>query len=224
MSITFLISEYPPLTVPRAATSSLASFREWAGDNDLPKSAKLFYYRGEVWVETGKKQIFSHVAVKTEFTRVLARLVKVEKLGMYLTDGVMATNEDAGLSCNPDSVFVSRENLESAETTLVEGVEGGFVELLGSPDMVLEVVSASSETKDKETLLEAYFAAGIREYWLVDARGDAVDFRIYRRGLKAYAATRKQHDWLKSTVFGRSFRLVRGEDVSGHPEFTLEMK
>jgi Uma2 family endonuclease len=224
MSVTFLISEYPPLTVPQAATSSLSAFREWAGDNDLPKNAKLFYYRGEVWVEMGKEQIFSHVAAKTEFTRVLAGLVKIEKLGTYLTDGVLVTNEDAGLSCNPDSVFVSRESFESGKTTLAPGVDGGFVELVGSPDMVLEVVSASSEKKDTETLLEAYFEAGVREYWLADARGEAVDFRIYRRGPRAFVATRKQHDWLKSVVFGRSFRLVRSEDVVGNPEFTVELK
>ena len=41
---------------------------------------------------------------------------------------------------------------------------------------------------------------------------------------KGYAAARKQDGWLKSAVFGKSFRLVRGTDATGNPEFTLEVK
>lgn len=67
MSVTIAISENPVFTVPSRATASLASFREWAGDNDLPEKAKLCYHRGEVFVEMGKEQLFSHVRVKTEW-------------------------------------------------------------------------------------------------------------------------------------------------------------
>jgi Uma2 family endonuclease len=41
--------------------------------------------------------------------------------------------------------------------------------------MVLEVVSASSVEPDTQTLRELYWAAGIKEYWLVDARGGPSD-------------------------------------------------
>jgi Uma2 family endonuclease len=224
MSVTFGIDSTPPFTVPRRATESLSSFREWAGDNDLPQNAKVFFHRGEVWIELGKQQIFTHVAVKTEITRILAGITKIERLGVYLTDGALLTYENAELSGNPDSVFVSKESLDSGRVVLVEGKEGGFVELLGSPDMVLEVVSDSSEKKDNQTLFEAYFEAGIAEYWLVDARGDELEFQIYKRGPNRYAANRKQNGWLKSAVFGKSFRLLRDVDEAGNPEFTLEVK
>jgi len=52
------------------------------------------------------------------------------------------------------------------------------LELEGTPDMVLEVVSASSVVKDTETLLQLYWQAGIPEYWLVDARGEALEFTV----------------------------------------------
>src|SRR5256885_8764701 len=49
-------------------------------------------------------------------------------------------------------------------------MEEGYLELEGTPDMVLEVVSESSVQKDTKRLRQLYWQAGIREYWLVDAR------------------------------------------------------
>lgn len=224
MSVTIAISENPPITVPTRATASLASFREWAGDNDLPEKAKLCFHRGEVFVEMGTEQVFSHVDVKTEITTVLRVLVRQVKSGRMWAEGFLVTNADADLSCNPDAVFVSNESFTSERAKLVEGKEGGYVELLGSADMVLEVVSDSSEKKDNQTLFEAYYEAGVSEYWLVDARGEEIEFTIYKRGAKKFTATKKQDAWSKSVVFGKSFRLTRGRDATGKPEFTLEVK
>jgi Uma2 family endonuclease len=225
MSVTIAISENPPITVPTRATASLASFREWARDNDLPEKAKLCYHRGEVFVEMGTEQIFSHVEVKTEITTVLRMLVKQGKFGRMWGEGFLVTNEAAELSCNPDAVYVANESFTSNRVTLVAGKEGGFVELLGSVDMVLEVVSDSSEKKDNQTLFEAYFDAGVAEYWLVDARGKETEFNIYKRGAKKFSIIKPQPGgWVKSAAFGKSFRLTRGTDTTGNPEFTLEVK
>lgn len=73
-------------------------------------------------------------------------------------------------------------------------------------------------------LKEAYYEAGVAEYWLVDARGEVAEFHIYKRGAKKFSATKKQDGWAKSAVFGKSFRLARGSDANGNPEFTLEVK
>jgi Uma2 family endonuclease len=224
MSITLAISENPPVTIPARAIASLASFRAWAGDNDLPEKAKLCYYQGEVFVDMGTEQIFSHVDVKTEIITVLRVLVRQSKSGRMWGEGFLVTNAAAELSCNPDAVFVSNESFTSKRVKMVAGKEGGFVELVGSTDMVLEVVSDSSEKKDNQTLFEAYYEAGVSEYWLVDARGTEVEFHIYKRGAKKFTATKKQDGWVKSAVFGKSFRLARGSDANGNPEFTLEVK
>ena len=47
---------------------------------------------------------------------------------------------------------------------MIEGARGGYTELQGSPDMVLEILSDASEQKDKEKLRVAYWDAGFREY------------------------------------------------------------
>ena len=117
----------------------------------------------------------------------------------------------------------SWESFEQKRVPLVEGKEEGFLELEGSPDMVLEVVSASSEEKDTVTLRDLYHRAGIPEYWLVDARTEP-RFEILRRTARGYTSIRKSKGWLKSPIFGKSFRLTRDTDELGNPEFTLMVR
>lgn len=107
---------------------------------------------------------------------------------------------------------------------LIEERTEGFVELEGSPDMALEVVSRSSVHKDTVILRKAYWEAGIREYWLVDAGSEPVQFEILRHSARGYVATRKHEGWIKSQVFGKSFRLIQDAAPKGNPDFTLQVR
>jgi Uma2 family endonuclease len=75
--------------------------------------------------------------------------------------------------------------------------------------MVLEVLSRSSVRKDRVILRQAYWEAEVREYWLVDARDAPVQFDVLRHTAKGYTASRKADGWIKSAVFGKSFRLTQ---------------
>lgn len=220
---TTMIADNGTVIVP-AWVVDLDSFRRWLDTDDLPDTARAWFLKGEVWVDMSKEQLYTHVDVKTEIASVLRSVSKVGKLGRVLGDGVLLTNRPADLSGNPDAVFISNDAQATGRIKPVAGKEGGFVELDGTPDMVLEVVSDSSEKKDNQTLFEAYWEAGIPEYWLVDARGTELEFTIYKRGPKAYTAVRKQAGWQKSAVFGKAFKLTRGTDAGGNPEFTLDVK
>lgn len=135
---------------------------------------------------------------------------------------MLLTNEEADLSCQPDGIFIAHETFRKDRVKLVEGAKEGHVELLGSPDMVLEIISSSSVEKDTVTLRDLYWRAGIRESWLVDSRGDEEQSHILRYTPKKYVAARPKKGWLPSSVFGRSFRLLRTLDADGNPDYTLE--
>ncbi len=134
------------------------------------------------------------------------------------------SNLAADISGNPDATFLSHETLRSDRIRLIEGSSGGFSEIEGSPDMVLEVVSRSSVEKDYDLLRKAYWEAEIREYWLVDARKEPLKFEIFRHTPRGYVATRKQEGWIKSAVFGKSFKLTQRKNDLGHPEFSLSVR
>lgn len=202
----------------------LASFRRWACSDAFPRRGWFSYLGGELWADVTMEQLFSHNQVKGEFAIVLGSLVKASQLGMYFHDRTLLSNPDADLSTEPDGLFVSFNAIEGGRVRLVEGAEEGYVELEGSPDMVLEIISASSVRKDTVRLRELYWRAGILEYWLVDARGATVQFDILRRGAKGYTTTRRQKGWLPSAVFGRAFRLTQQANRLGLPQYSLEAK
>jgi Uma2 family endonuclease len=203
---------------------NLPAFRRWLHSGEFPEAGRISFLNGQVWVDMSKEQIFTHNQVKQEFNLVIGGLVKAERLGRYFPDGLFLTNDDADLAAQPDGTFVAYKTLKSKRVHLVEGEKEGYLELVGSPDMVLEVVSASSVDKDTATLRELYWRAGIAEYWLVDARHDRISFSILRHKSGGYAATRPQSGWVKSNVFQRSFRLNCQQDEAGNPEYSLSVR
>jgi Uma2 family endonuclease len=98
------------------------------------------------------------------------------------------------------------------------------LEVIGSPDMVLEVVSPSSRQKDTVILRDLYWRAGVREYWLAERRHQDVTFDILRHGARGYSAARKQAGWVKSSLLGRSFKLIREPDDEAGPVYTLAVQ
>jgi Uma2 family endonuclease len=203
---------------------NLESFRNWARSDEFPETGRICYLGEEgVWVDMSKEQIFTHNQVKAECNSVLFMLTKRGKKGRYFPDGVLVSNVDADLSCQPDGCFVYFDSF-GGRVQLVEGASEGFVELEGSPDMTLEIVSESSVKKDVDTLFDLYWKADVQEYWLIDARGERLSFDIYRHTAKGYVATRKVDGWLKSNVFGKSFRLRRRKGADGNPQYTLQVR
>jgi Uma2 family endonuclease len=218
-----IIDESQVISVPEWV-KDLESFRRWTDEDDFPDEFRVWWLRGEVWIDVSKEQIFTHVLVKTRFTRTLDTLAEQGQLGIYLTDGVLLSNFAADISGNPDGLFITAATLASDRVRLIEGSEGGFVELQGSPDMVLEILSKSSEKKDNLTLKQAYHEAGVREYWVVDARKEPLVFDVFRATAKGYVRAPKQQGWVKSGVFGKSFKLDVSAGLQGHPNYTLGVK
>jgi Uma2 family endonuclease len=200
----------------------LPSFRGWCGSDEFPEEGRIDYIKGEVWVDRGGEYLFGHNPARTEFTTVLGSLVKRERLGRYFTDGLRLRNRDADLLVVPDGLFVSAEGFRE-RARISEARRRGYVEVEGTPDMVLEVVSDGSEQRTKR-LRALYREAGVREYWLVDVRGERLRFDVFRHAATGYAAVRKRDGWVRSAVLGKSFRLTRQADEFGHPEYTLDVR
>ena len=133
-----------------------------------------------------------------------------------------------GLSCEPDPIFILAETIETGAVTYTPTVderEHSYIEVVGPVDVVLEIVSDSSVTKDHKRLPAAYFNAGVTEFWTLDARRNACDLRIHRRELEAFQPVVSSDDGFQwSDVFGRAFRLERFTRDDGEPDFLLHIQ
>ncbi len=196
------------------------SFRRWACSDEFPEYGRFSWLNNDVWVDVSMGKVI-HGILKGQISAVLTLLAQHNAIGRYLPDGVLLTNAIIGLSTEPDGMFFFHKSLQSGAIRLKKGLDS--LEVEGTPDMILEVISRSSVNKDTVILRDLYWQAGIAEYWLVDSRGEPT-FNILRRTAKGYAAVRNQAGWLKSAVFGKSFRLTKQIDRTDNPDYRLEMR
>ncbi|MBW3540095.1 MAG: Uma2 family endonuclease [Planctomycetes bacterium] len=198
----------------------LDSYRAWVKSDEFPQSGEFAFLDGTVWVDLTMEQLFTHNGVRMECGGVLRNVNLELDRGYLFVDGALLSHPDANLSTEPDALFVLYESIKSGRIKLIEGADEGYVELEGSADMTLEIVSPTSARKDMEMLLDLYWRAGVTEYWLIDARQE-LSFRIYRRGRKKFQAVKPLDGWLRSEVFGRSFQATSEGDALGNPRFRL---
>jgi Uma2 family endonuclease len=196
------------ISVPPDA-HSVEGFRRWAHSPNFPDRGRVSLIDGEVVIDMSPERMGSHNKAKGCILAVLYPLVENSGIGDFYADGVLLTNHAAGLSTEPDSCFVRNETWDSGRVVVVAAArtEDDGIELEGTPDWVLEVVSPNSVGKDTERLMEAYFRAGIPEYWLIDVRNEPIRFDVYVRGEEGYVATAPRDGWGGSPIFEREFRL-----------------
>ncbi len=212
--------------IPTAALQSHDAFREWATSPAFPEQVVVSYLDGEVCIDMSPENLETHNLLKAEVSTVLRQIVRQRKLGTFYFDGCLLTFDQPRLSTVPDAIFVSRERFKSQQIKRVASRSNPstHAELKGAPDWVLEVVSASSEDKDKLALRKAYFEAGVREYWIIDALGDDADFEMLVAGDKEYDRVHPVDGWLASPTFGCSFRLTEESDEDGFLDWLLEVQ
>lgn len=222
MSASILIQD--ELEIP-AGFETLDEFRRWAVSEEFPDTGRIDFVHGRVEIDMSPDNLYFHSAPKSEIGRVIGNRLKSTNLGQVFVDKSRISVPHAQLSVEPDIVFVSDAAILSGRVQLVPtagGQSGSYIEFEGPPDLVVEVVSDSSRTKDAQRLFTAYYAAGIPEYWLVDARGAQLQFQIYNRGADGFVAVPSNAaGYQQSPALGASYRLDRSTRTTGQWDYEL---
>lgn len=202
----------------------LASFRRWATSDDFPEEGRISFLDGQLEIDLSPEDLISHGGLLGEVFAKMWCLVRTNDLGRVHLHGARLTNEVANISNEPDVMFCSWETLESGRVSIVESVPGTerYLEVVGTPDCVVEIVSNSSVSKDTRVLKQKYFEAGIDEYWLIDARKAEIAFQLLTRGESGYEpVSADRQGYRQSSVFPLKFKLTRQRDRIGHWRYTL---
>lgn len=199
-------------------------FRDWVQCDEFPKNVRVTYIDGHIEVEMSPEEIETHNKLKGAVYAALWHWNSQRELGEVLEDGARLVHPETNFSAEPDMMFCSWAATESGRVRYAERVEGSnrFVEVVGSPDLAVEVVSRSSVRKDGVLLRKQYFEAGIQEYWHIDGRGETVDFQLLVRGEQKFEPVAADADgYRRSDVLGGSFLLTRSLNRAGRFEYRL---
>jgi Uma2 family endonuclease len=92
----------------------------------------------------------------------------------------------------PDIVFISNERL---------GIIEEF-EIVGAPDLVIEILSPSSAQRDRQNKKALYARSGVREYWVVDPSAKSIEAFFAVHGHFGEGIVYGLDDRLASAVLG----------------------
>jgi len=206
MAVSILIEDR--IRIP--AIESLADFRRWALSAEFPESGRIDFINGQIEVDMSPEDLYTHGTLKAEIASVIHQRSK-RIGGQTFIDGTRITLPSVGISTEPDVLLVMNDSLNSGKVTRTAkagGGQGRYVEFEGAADLIVEIVSDSSESKDMRRLPTSYFQAGVLEYWLVDARCEPLVFQIHRRGLQGFEpAEVDANGYQISTVLKKAYSL-----------------
>lgn len=215
---------------------TLADFRQWTQTSHFPQRGRIDWIGSRIEVDMSPEDLFTHGSLKSA---IVARLWELARdRGMHVFTGETRVSSVAGdVSAEPDLVVVSEESLADGCVRAVPAASGKpdrFVEFEGAVDLIVEIVSDSSVAKDTRRLPPAYRAAGVQEFWLIDARGDDVRFEIHRWGERAAdhanaisaggedaAASGTSEAAHVSSVFATAFTIHRTRNPAGRYVYDL---
>ncbi|MBI5750453.1 MAG: Uma2 family endonuclease [Nitrospinae bacterium] len=122
-----------------------------------------------------------HQRVQINLAVILSNFVREKKLGKILvapTDVVFA--EDVVVQ--PDILFISNKRSDIIKEAAI----------MGSPDLIVEIVSPSSASYDTIEKRDVYEKYGVKEYWLVFPQEKAVEVLVIENGIyKEFCKARK---------------------------------
>lgn len=213
-----------------AAAHTASGFRAWIHSDRSPEFGRIDYIGGDIELDMSPEDLHTHGTLKAALAAALFALVAKVGRGYVFIDRTRVTAPAAGLSVEPDLVVVLFSSLDAGRVRQIPSSRKGpgrFIELEGAPDLVIEIVSDTSERKDTERLPPRYAAAGVPELWLLDARGDQLRFEIKALENGAYQTVEGQPEgWTRSRVLGNAFRITRRAaphsgwlyELESHPE------
>jgi Uma2 family endonuclease len=134
----------------------------------LPDDGKRYeIIEGELFVTLAPRIL--HQVVVSQLLFELLAFVRREGLGRVLVAPVDVVLSEFDI-VEPDLVYVSNQHLSIITEKNV----------VGAPDLVIEVLSESTEKRDRTTKLKLYARFGVLEYWIINPYGPSAD--VYRRG------------------------------------------
>ena len=141
----------------------------------LPEEKRYETLEGELFMVPAPDFYHQIVSGNVEFP--LREFVKKNNLGIVVAApvDVVLSPEDV---LQPDVLFISREKRYIITEKNVSG----------APDLVIEILSPSTQERDKLVKRDLYSKYGVKEYWIVDPVGKNIEVMTHgSEGYQLYA-------------------------------------
>ncbi len=139
-------------------------------DNDM----RYEVIEGELYMSPAPRP--KHQEVIALLYGYLWEYLKDKPIGKVFFSPIDLILPDLATPVQPDLLFIPNERLDIVQENFIEGV----------PDLIVEVLSPSNPSHDRNTKFKIYARAGVQEYWIIDPDARTVEINVLRG--QAYAS------------------------------------
>ncbi len=101
---------------------------------------------------------FQHADLLAFLTSLFRAIASDSNLGPVVNEPMQVRFARQHRRRSPDLMFISNDRRQIIKPAHVEG----------APDLILEIISADSQSRDRREKFLEYQSAGVREYWIID--------------------------------------------------------
>jgi Uma2 family endonuclease len=138
-------------------------FLAWSGEDTHAE-----WVNGEVIVHMPPKD--PHQTLLEFFLKVIGIFIDIFDLGHLRVAPFELKLQPDGPSREPDLMFLQKDHLDRLTPERV----------IGSPDLIIEIVSNDSVHRDRVDKFDEYEAGGVPEYWIIDNRPQRQRAQFYQ--------------------------------------------
>lgn len=156
---------------------------------ELPDDGKRYeIIDGELYMSTSPTP--NHQKIVRNFLFALSLYLKRHPIGEVMPAPLEVFFSQTNIA-QPDIIFISNERSDIIKPTQIKG----------APDLVIEVLSPSTEKRDRTVKLKMYARFGVREYWLPKEKTATVEIFRLQDGELVPVARLGKSDVLTSPLF-----------------------
>ena len=114
---------------------------------------------------------------------------RISRRLLHLIQSYLDTHAIGEIFYAPFDVLLSESNVFVPDLVYISNQRSHLItakNLQGAPDLVIEILSPSTRSRDRRLKRDVYGRMGVEEYWLVDPDHDVID--VYRRDGGAFSA------------------------------------
>ena len=136
---------------------------------EMTDAEKVEFIGGEIVMHSPARNM--HLIVRMHIARLLSILVDSAGLGVVRDEKCLCVFPRNDYE--PDVVFFGRSKAATLQPDTMK---------FSVPDLAVEVLSDSTERRDRGMKFDDYEAHGVAEYWIVDPKAGAVEQYLVREG------------------------------------------
>jgi Uma2 family endonuclease len=173
MKVAIKVVEAPQPPPPVAKDQPWPAQGQWTYEDylRLPDDGRRYeIIEGVLYVTNAPD--FDHQFAVHQIAVALELWIRGRNGGIVLTAPFEVHLPNIAQPVQPDVLFISAARRPPSGSKLFEG----------APDLIVEVLSPSTIRVDRTVKFNAYERAGVREYWLVDPKMQAIEVYVLTKG------------------------------------------